>query len=197
MHSSLHPSPSQLVRLPALHPSALAVQVELQPEGGVTGWVTGTLQADGIRFSSRRCRGAGIPLQVQFCTLPGTSQSGGPGIMHMRRSCNHVASLHAASEVAVCMLARRCKADGLRRAGVDRARPDRSASASAASQRSDWTGKVPAWSSPSRCVVASRIPAPASTRLQPAGQQRPAQPASQPWPHQPAPGTGAARLREA
>lgn len=41
MHSSLHPSPSQLVGLPALHPSALAMQAELQPGGGVTGWATG------------------------------------------------------------------------------------------------------------------------------------------------------------
>lgn len=45
---------------------------------------------------------------------------------------------------------------------------------------SDQTGPARSqlWSSPSRCVVTSRIPAPASTRLQPAGQQRPAQPAS-------------------
>ena len=41
MHSSLYPSPSQLVRVRILHPSALAVQAKLQPGGGVTGWATG------------------------------------------------------------------------------------------------------------------------------------------------------------
>lgn len=85
----------------------------------------------------------------------------------------------AASEVAVCMHARRCEADGLRGAGVDRARPGWFASATAASQRS---GCSLVQSELVWCIwwpVESRHPpAPAYSLQASCGQHQPAQSAS-------------------
>lgn len=178
MHSSL----VQLVRLPVLHLFALAVPAEshigpLVKGGGVTGWVTGY----GLAITRRN------PLRLLVAAEPAFHYNYGFALClaHHNRtaqaSCMSASRAIAlllcmpASEVAVCMHARRCKAGGLRLAGVDRARPDRSASATRSQSeiRLDRQGPSLVQSESVWCPVESRHPPAPAYSLQPSSSSQP------------------------